>query len=677
MAEERYTWCRQGECMASLVATIDGGQITSLAPNTAVASGRGPVCGLCGASMGASTDPRRWRVPRRRTPTGWEDVPWPQAIKEIGEKLSTIRSQSGPRAVAMYAGAPVATSSQGSTRTLAFALGLGTPNLFSPLASSGGPWVRAGELMLGHPVALQGDVGRAHYVILLGANQEAEGWGPLQAGRHHADDLTFSRKTKGTKVIAADARKTAMAAGADIHLPIRPGTELFLLLGILDTIIKNAWHEKQYVADFATGFEALAKAVSAWPVERVGEICGVAPEAIAGVALKFSRAAMALAHRSPQMLQAEHATLASWACIALHGITANLLRPGGLYENKGVLDVQAVVGQLPTDKAPLTRVGGLPLLLLQAPGTILADEILTPGEGQVRALVSVLGNPAAELPGGERLRGALDGLDLVVQIDVADNETSPHAHWHLPATHPWEREDVHLHDTSILGWRETGWTPALVSPPGEARTEADILGQLFAAMGPTVRGGAHGAHLRALGALVARADLSAWESRALDYSGKTTLAELKQQGSWQGGEVDRAYFNVTTASGRIELLPEAIARALAELQPPRLAPGMDRWLQAAAPRDAALRAFDRPPGADPGVTLHPEAGFEAGARVRVITEAGSVVAVVSLDESLRADVVDLPAGYATDVGALIPGDRYDRFTGAPILAGLSCRVERA
>lgn len=677
MAEERYTWCRQGECMASLVASVEDGRLVGLTPNTAVPSGRGATCGLCGQSLAASTDARRWRMPRRRTPTGWEEVPWPDAIRQIGEQLSAIRSQSGPRAIAMYAGAPVGTSSQGTTRALAFCLGLGTPNLFTPLASLGGPWVRAGELMLGHPVALQGDVGRTHYMLLLGANNEAQGWGPLQAGRHHAEDLTFSRKTKGTKVVAADARKTPLAAGADIHLPIRPGTEIFLLLGILDTIIKNGWHEKQYVGDFTNGFEALGRAVAAWPVERVGEICGVAPEAIAGVALKFSRAAMALAHRSPQMLQSEHGTLASWATIALHGITANLLRPGGLYENKGVLDIQAVVGQLPTDKAPLTRAGGLPLLLLQAPSTLLADEVLVPGEGQVRALISVLGNPLREVAGGDRLREAVAGLDLVVQIDVADNETSPHAHWLLPATHPWEREDLHLHDTSILPWRETAWTPALVSPPGEARTEADILGELFAAVGPTMRGGVHGAHLRALGALVARADLPAWEARVLEFSGKTTIDELRSQGSWQGGEVDRAYFRVTTPSGRIELFPELIANALAELQPPRLAPGMDRWLQAAAPRDAALRSFDRPAGPDPGVTLHPDAGFAAGDRVRVVTEAGAVEAVVQLDDTLRPDVVDLPAGYATDVGAIIPSDRYDRFTGAPILAGLSCRVERA
>jgi anaerobic selenocysteine-containing dehydrogenase len=663
--------------MASLVATVEGGRLVSLAPNDAVPSGRGGLCGLCGGSIGAAEDPRRLRRPKKRTATGWEEVAWPEAIREIGEHLKRIRAQSGPASIALYAGAPVGTSSQGTARTLAFALGLGTPNLFSPLASLGGPWVRAGELMLGHPVALQGDVGRAHYVILLGANQVAQGWGPLQAGRHHADDLVFSRKTKGTKVIAADARKTALAAGADVHLPIRPGTEVFLLLGILDTILKNGWHERQYVEDFTEGVEALTAAVAAWPVERVGEICGVAPEAIAGVALKYSRAAMALAHRSPQMLRSEHATLASWACIALHGITANLLRPGGLYENRGVLDGQAVVGQLPTAKAPRTRVGGLPLLLLQAPSTLLADEILTPGEGQVRALVSVLGDPAAELPGGARLREAIAGLDLVVAVDVAENQTTPYAHWVLPAAHPWEREDLHLHDTSILGWRETAWTPALVAPPGEARPEADILADLFGAVGPTMRGGAHGAHLRALGALVARADLSAWEARALGFSGKTTVEELKAQGSWQGGEVDRAFFRVSTPSGKIALFPPEIAQALAELEPPRAVPGMDRWLQAAAARDGGIRAFDRPPGADPGVTLHPAAGFAAGARVRVVTESGAVEAVVQLDEGLRPDTVDLPIGYAADVSALIPGDRYDRFTGAPILAGLACRVEPA
>lgn len=676
MPEERLTWCRQGECMASLVATVDGGRIVSLVPNEALASGRGGTCGLCGGSLGAATDPRRLRTPRRRTATGWEDVSWAVAIQEIGAKLKAIRGQSGPASIGTWCGAPVGTNSRGLARTLAWTLGLGSPKLFSPLSTTGGPWVRAAELMLGHPVALQGDIGRAHYVLLLGANQAAQGWGPLQAGRNHDGELAFSRKTKGTKVVAADARTTSSAAGADVHLKIRPGTELFLLLGMLDTIAKNNWHEKQYIADFTEGYEPLVEALKAWPVDRVAGICGVSAEEIAGVALKFTRAAMALAHRSPQSLASENGTLSAWATITLHAFTANLLRPGGLYDNKGVLDIHGVAAQLPTAKAPHTRVGDVPLLLLQAPGAELADELRTPGEGQLRALVSIHGDPARDLPGGHRLREALGSLDLLVAIDVAENDTTALAHWVLPSTHPWEREDLHLHDTSILPHRGTAWTPALVEPPGEARNEAEILEDLFGVVGPTLRGGAWGPHLRVLGAYLAKADLGPWEARALEFSGKTTMDELRQRGSWQGGEVDRATWRVTTPNGKIQLFPKEIAEALARLAPPAARPGFDRWLTVAAPRDAALRRFDRAvDAADPGVTLHPEAGFAEGARVRVVTEAGAVEAVVHLDAGLRADTVDLPAGYAADVMALIPTDRLDPFTGTPALCGLPCRVE--
>ncbi len=674
MSQRLSTWCRCGECMAALVATVEGGRIQSLVPNDDDAMGRHGACGTCLASANAANDPRRIKRPRRRTATGWEEIDWDTAISEIGARLKDIRKQSGARAIATYAGAPVGTHSRGLARTLAFSLGLGTPNLFSPLSQVGGPWLRASELVLGHPAALQADIGRAHYVLLLGANQEAQGWGPMQAGRNWAADLAFSRKTKGTKVIAADPRRTPIAAGADQHLRIRPGTEIFMLLGMIDQICKNNWHESQYVRDFCRGYPELVAAVAPWTTERAGEICGVNGDEIAGVALKFSRAAMAVAHRSPQALQSEHGTLVAWAILVLHAITANLLRPGGVYENKGVLDIHAVVSQLPTAKAPRTRVGDFPLLCLQAPGALLADEIGVPGEGQVRALLSVHGNPARELPGGPRLLSALSSLDLLVAIDIADHETTELAHYVLPSTHPWEREDLHLHDTSILPYRTTAYTPALVSPPGEARSEADILASLFRAVGPTIRGGVHGAHLRALGAYLAATDLAPWEERLLAHSQTVDLPTLKSSGSWWGGEVDRATWRLTTPSGKIELLPNEIAEALRGLRPP-VTSGGDKWLLTSAAREAATRPFDR--HGDPGVNLHPSLGFAEGERVRVATTAGSVEAVVHLDDTLRDDVVDLPAGYAVDAMALVPTDRLDPLSGSPAMSGLSCRVERA
>ncbi len=675
MSQTIPTWCRCGECMASLLATVSDGRIVELRPNTDDAMGRYGTCGICSASTGASDDPRRLRKPRRRGARGWEEIDWDTAIKEIGGKLKDIRKQSGPRAIATYAGAPVGTHSRGLARTLAWTLGLGSPNLFSPLSQVGGPWLRATELVLGHALPLQADIGRAHYVLLVGGNQEAQGWGPMQAGRNHASDLAFSRKTKGTKVVVADPRRTPVAAKADLHLKIRPGTELFLLLAMIDQVVKNGWHEEQYVEDWCAGFGALRDAVAPWNTERAAEICGVQADEIAGVALKFSRAAMAVAHRSPQALQSEYGTLTAWALLVLHAITANLMRPGGLYDNKGVLDPHALAKNLPTAKAPRTRVGDYPLLCLQAPGPLLADEILVPGEGQVRALVSVHGDPARELPGGSRLRDALAGLELLVAIDIADTATTELAHYVLPSTHPWEREDLHLHDTAILPYRTTAYTPALVAPPGEARPEDEILASLARAVGPSLRGGEFGPHLRALGAYLSTADLGAWEARLLDRTEAVTLAQLKEGGPWWGGEVDRATWRLGTASGKIELLPAEIAGALAKLAPPSPAPGQAFRLLTSAARDEATRPFDR--AGDPGITLNPAAGFAEGSSVRVSTTAGSVTGRVVHDEGLRPDVVDLPAGYALDAMSLLPTDRLDPFTGTPAMAGLPCKVEPA
>ncbi len=676
MALEHATWCRLNECMAGLLATVEGQRIVALRADTGNVTGRHGTCGLCTASAGAAEDPRRILRPRKRVNGRLEEVSWEVALTEIGAKLKEIRKQSGPRAIGLYAGAPVALDSRGLARTMATTLGLGTPNLYSPLATRGGPWLRAIELVVGHAAPLQRDVGRAHYVVLLGSNQEADGWGPMQAGRNLGADLAFSRKTKGTKVVAVDPRRTPLAAGADLHLAIRPGTELFFVLGMIDAILKGNWLDAQYTGDYCLPLDPLRAALAPWPVETCAEICGLTAPEISGVALKFSRSAMSVCAPGHQALQSELGTLTAWAVLVLHALTANLLRPGGVFDGRGVLDVHPLAKQLPTDGAPRTRVGGLPLLLLQAPAALLADEILTPGHGQVRALLSLYGDPARELPGGPRLREALGSLDLLVAVDLADNDTTAIADWVLPATHPWEREDVHLHDTAILPWRTTQWSPALVPPPGEARNLADILADLFKKVGPTLRGGEFGAHLRVLGSFVATADLEKWEARLLDTSGIVSNDDLHAAPhGWFGGDVDRATWRVTTPSGRFDLLPEPIAAALGRLTAPSAPAGLGRWLLTSGARDAAVRPFDRAVAIDPGVTLHPAAGFAEGARVRVRTSTGAVEATVHLDASLREDTVDLPAGYAVDAMALIPTDRLDPFTGTPAANGLPCVVE--
>lgn len=672
MAELR-TWCRLSECGIALKAEVDGDHIKSLVPDDQSPMGKGSACGLCTNSMAARTDRRRLTRPLRRTGDRWEEVSWEQALDEIAAKLKEIRGRTGPRSLGLYAGAPLGLHLHGVVRSLAVALGWGTPSLFSPLSVRGGPWLRATELVLGRIAPLQGDIGRTHYLLLLGANQEAQGVGPLQEGPGLLAELAFSRKTKNTKVVAVDPRRTPLAAGADLHLKCLPGTELYFLLGMIQAILQNRWYDEQYVRDYTTGFADIQRLLTPWTLERCASACGLAPADIQAVALKFSRAAMALGWRSEQSLNSTHGTLTAWALLVLHALTANLLRPGGIYENRGVFDFRPVASRLPTHKAPRSRVGGYPLLLLQAPGSILAEELSTPGEGQLRALICLHGDPLREQPGGDQLARGLQDLELLVCTDLADNHTTKLAHWVLPSTHAWERSDLRLLDSPLLPYRTAARTDALVSAPGEAKGEDWILAELFRRVGPSWRGGHFGPHLRLMGGALATANLEKWQERAWDERADSPLNSLKPD--WNGGDVDRATWRPGHEDGRFHLLPPPISEALSSLSEPVWQPGLPLRLLSSAARDMALRAFDRPTTVDPGVTLHPSLGFTDGQRVRIRTEAGQVEATVHLDANMQAATVDLPSGYEVDVMRLIPTGARDPFTGTPALNGLPCAVE--
>ncbi|MEL6349783.1 MAG: molybdopterin-dependent oxidoreductase, partial [Myxococcota bacterium] len=368
------TYCRLCEGACGLQAEIDSsGQLAGLQGDPSDPISGGFICETAHRSLSAMRHPDRIRQPMRRVDGVLTPVDWETAIQEIGAQLRAIRGQTGPGSLGMYLGDSLFWSSQDWVRSLAFGVGLGTAAVFSELCLGAGPAARITEMAIGYPTYLLPDVGRAHAILLLGGDQRAVGWGPLIAGAAHERAIQHSRKTKGTRVVVADPRRTPLADDMDQHLAVRPGTEPFLLLGMLSAIVQGGWHDHQFVDDYTHHFERLKEAVASWPVDRCAEICGVEKSILSGVALKFSRAAMGTILPGRSAFLNANASLGAWAWMALHGVTANLLRPGGLYEHRGLVDLQPLLSTIPTDAAPRTRVGGVPLLLMQAPATLLAD----------------------------------------------------------------------------------------------------------------------------------------------------------------------------------------------------------------------------------------------------------------------------------------------------------------
>ncbi len=267
----------------------------------------------------------------KRVDGAFEPVSWTQATSEIGEALRKIRRESGSEALGIYIGEQTQTSARSLVRALAFGVGSGTPHIFSEANLSFGPQLWATEQMLGHAASLMSDLSRAHYIVLLSGEQRDLGWGPYSPGDGHEGWIQHSRKTKNTKVVVADPRRTELADAMDKYVPIRPGSESYLMLGMLTAIVQRGWTDEQFIRDYTSDFELLTQLIANWEIEHFAAQCGIDAAELSGIALSFSRSAMALVHPARQSFQNEAGILGAWAWLALHAVTANILRPGGLF----------------------------------------------------------------------------------------------------------------------------------------------------------------------------------------------------------------------------------------------------------------------------------------------------------------------------------------------------------
>ena len=552
-----HTYCRNCEHSCGLLADVSEGCIDQVRPDPSdpVCRGAGD-CQYLHDSVAQMDSDVRIRKPLRRSGNDWVESSWDEALDAIANRFSELRTQSGNQSVGLSLGPNLERNSHGLIRALSLALSLGTSQIFSGLSQGAGPRLRMAELMLGSPTPLLSDLSRAHYVVVLGGHQSEGDWGPWNLGGAHERDLHHSRRTKGTKVVVVGPRKTALAESMDQFVAIRAGSEPFLLMGMLVAVVRGGWVDQQYIDDYCEDYEALRDILEPWSVEDCAKECGIEPAQLSGLALKFSRAAMAVVHPDYGTFANAHATMAAWAWLTLHTVTANTLRPGGLYAHSGLVDIQSVMDRIPTEGAPHTRVLDLPMLLMQAPIAALPDEILVPGEDRIRGLICVTGDPLSRLPDSERSREAFEKLDFLVSLAREPNATTEHADWILPLTSPWERADLQLVDHHLLPRTVLRWTPAVVSPVGEARTEQEILGELAKRLKPSRKGSSWGTHLHLLGRMLSRADLDQWMRRALEWSTEHEWSEL--EAALTGST--RRYRSIRMASDDTEWSSQVVAR---------------------------------------------------------------------------------------------------------------------
>ncbi|MBT9505544.1 molybdopterin-dependent oxidoreductase [Rhodoferax sp.] len=456
--------CPLCEACCGLEIKVRDQQVISIRGHAQDVFSEGYICPKGVALKDLHEDPDRLRTPLIKRDGVFVQASWDEAFAEIERRLPPLIAAHGRDATAVAVGNPSAHKIGLLTYFGKLARALGTRNVFSASTLDQMPKQLASGLMFGHWLSVAvPDIARTDLLLVLGAN-------PLASNGSMWTVPDFKGKAKamqgrGGKLVVIDPRRTETAAMADAHHFIRPGADVFLLAAMVHTLFTEKLVRLGTVADWVQGVEAVEQSVAPFTPEVVAERCGMTADTIRQLARDLATTERAAVYARIGTCTQEYGTLASWLVDVLNVLTGHLDAPGGAMFPKSAAFGANTSGKPGTGKGVVTgrhtaRVSGAPEVYGELPITCLAEEIETPGTGQVRALFTVATNPVLSSPNGPRLAAALDKLDFMVSMDIYLNETTRHADVILPGVSPLE--DFH-YDVAFpqLSWRNH----ARYSPP--------------------------------------------------------------------------------------------------------------------------------------------------------------------------------------------------------------------
>lgn len=735
-----YRSCPLCEASCGLSLTVDGEQrVTRIAGDAADSFSRGFICPKGAALHHLHED--RDRLPGPQVRRGddpdsarWESVSWEEAFAEVERRLTPIMDAHGRDAVAAYLGNPNTHNPAAPLYIRPLLKALGTRNIFSASTVDQMPKHVSSGLLFGDSNSIPvPDLDRTDLLLMLGANPW-ESNGSLCTAPDFPGRLR-SIQDRGGRFVVVDPRRTRTAEHADEHIPIRPGTDALLLLGMLQVVCAEGLVRLGRLEPLVQGMSSLHDWVRPFSPDKVAPRTGVPAATIARLARALAQAERAVVYGRLGTHTVESGTVAAWAVDVLNLVTGHLDEPGGAmwplaaHQRPGR-------GRGPGFSTGRyhSRVRQYPEVRGEFPVATLADEIATPGQGQVKALVTVAGNPVLSTPDSGRLDRVLRQLSFMVSVDPYRNETTRHAHVILPPPPPLSRSHFELAFAQLAVRNVVKWSPALLPPRGPS--EAEILARLSliaggqgAAADPALvhtllERGLLASRIKHHPALTdhdvdalrdrlwARAPedrcyevmvrLGAYGDQFGQVAGGLTLEQLSTEphGVDLGPLRPRLPELLRTASGMVEVATAPIGKAVAELAAsletarpegfvligrrdlrwnnswmhnvPILARGRRRCTLHMHPQDAA------------------ELGLSEGQTAHVASRVGRIAAPVEVTDSIMRGVVSLPHGFGHDLpnvalsvaaanagvntNVLTDPERLDSLSGNAVLNGIPIRL---
>lgn len=485
MSRTVFRTCTLCEANCGLRFDVEGNRILSVRPDAEDPFSQGYVCPKGIAIAAVHDDPDRLRSPMRRVgPDRFEPIGWDEALDLAAAGLRRVRDAGGGDALAVYWGNPIIHNHGALVVRGGVNRALGTRNVFGAGSQDVSPRFAASWYLYGSSLALPiPDIDRTDYFLCVGANPMVSNGSVMTAPDMRGRIRRL--RARGGRIVVVDPRRSETAEEADEHVAIRPGTDAAFLLGLAAAVLTRRGADAVAKDAPVHGLEEIVPRLRAIDPDAVARFTGVPREISERLAREFLERPTSVAYSRIGVCNARYGTLATYATDLLNLVAGRLGRTGGAMFPTPAIDVSRIV-KLTRDDGQgrwRTRVRGLPETLGEVPSAALAEEMETPGDGQVRALLTFAGNPVLSAPNGRRIAAALSKLEFMVSIDLYVNETTRHADLILPPA--WSLAEEHMDlFFPLMSVRNTArWSPPVVERGPTERHDWEILLALATRLG--------------------------------------------------------------------------------------------------------------------------------------------------------------------------------------------------
>lgn len=479
MSQTHYRNCNICEAMCGLEIKYDGKKILSIKGDKEDPFSRGHICPKAIALQDFYYDKDRLRHPVKKTDNGFVEISWEEALDLVADKIKSIQAKYGNNAVATYLGNPNVHNLGNQLFLPNFIRSLKTKNRYSASSVDQLPHHVASKYMFGHSLLLPvPDIDRTSFLLIIGANPLVSN-GSMMTSPDFAKRMRAIQK-RGGKVVVIDPRRTETAEKADEHYFIKPETDALFLLAILNVLFEKDLINTRHLAGIVLGLDELAKAVKPYTPEKVAGITGIASVHIRGLAQSMAKAANAVCYSRMGASTQSFGGLCQWLTNVFNILTGNFDREGGAMFTLPAFDAVQISSKKGKPERDLSRsrVRKLPGYYGEFPAATLADEIDTEGDGQIKALITVAGNPVLSTPNGNRLEKTFEKLDFMVSLDIYINETTRHADVILPAATGLEIPQYDIAFNNLAIRNTVKYSPPLFEKEESLKHDWEILAAL-------------------------------------------------------------------------------------------------------------------------------------------------------------------------------------------------------